>query len=45
MILTFISIPTMAILFWANTQGYGRDAVTAILTISLIVILIVEYLG
>ncbi|MEL0163981.1 hypothetical protein EB155_02610 [archaeon] len=43
MILTFISIPTMAILFWANTQGYGRDAVTAILTISLIIILIVEY--
>ena len=43
MILTFISVPTMAILFWANTRGIGRDVVSGILIVSLIIILIVEY--
>ena len=42
-ILTFLSIPMMALLFWANSQDIGKQVTTAMLIVLGFTILLVEY--
>lgn len=42
-ILTFLSIPAMALIFWANSAGFGQEMTYSILAVSIGVTLIIEY--
>jgi len=43
MIITILSIPTMGVIFWANSQDLGKEVILAVLAITGVVIIIVEY--
>lgn len=43
MIFTILSIPTIGVIFWANSQNLGREVILAMLGVIGTIIFIVEY--
>lgn len=43
MIITILSIPTIGVIFWANSQNLGREVILALLAIIGTIIFVVEY--